>query len=203
MGRGKASVNAAAANSASRPASDDRERPSSARLAAAAATMTVAPTVTRSTSESTPGSCDAAFVLTWSTTPPFVGRGPRPVSTRLLLSLQSSHRGGRLSSAGLSVPVDDPAAREVVRRELDVDAIARQDLDPVTPHLARGVAERLVAVVELDLVHAVAECLDDLALELDLVFLACDGRHLLENDPRAAAKVSCRGAGELVGLTKS
>src|SRR5215216_5742795 len=101
------------------------------------------------------------------------------------------------------MPIDDPAAREVVRRELDVDPVAWQDLDPVAPHLARGVAERLVAVVELDLVHAVAECLDDLALELDLVFLACDGRHLLENDPRAAAKASCRGAGELVGLTKS
>ncbi len=83
MGSGKASVNAAAANSASRPASDDRERPSSARLAVAAATVAVAPTVTRSTSESTPESCGAAFVLTWSTTPPFVGRGPRPVLTRL------------------------------------------------------------------------------------------------------------------------
>jgi hypothetical protein len=31
-----------------------------------------------------------------------------------------------------------------------------------------------VAVVEEDLVHPVAEGLDDLALELDLVFLACD-----------------------------
>src|SRR5436189_2795936 len=70
--------------------------------------------------------------------------------------------------------VDDPAARQVVRRELDVDAVAGEDLDPVAPHLAGRVAEGLVAVVEEDLVHAVAEGLDDLPLELDLVFLACD-----------------------------
>src|SRR4029450_1066345 len=72
------------------------------------------------------------------------------------------------------MPVDDPAARQVVRRELDVDPVAGQDLDPVAPHLPGRVAEGLVAVVEEDLVHAVAEGLDDLPFELDLVFLACD-----------------------------
>jgi len=41
------------------------------------------------------------------------------------------------------------------------------------PHLAGGVAEGLVAVLEGNPVHAVPECLDDLALQLDLLFLAC------------------------------
>jgi hypothetical protein len=50
-----------------------------------------------------------------------------------------------------------------------------------------------VAVVEEDLVHAVAEGLDDLPLELDLVFLACDCRLLLI-DPRAADESAARGA---------
>src|SRR5437867_5544377 len=78
MGRGKASVNAAAANSTRRPANDDRERPLWARVAAAAATAAVAPTVTGSTSERTLRSCGAAFVLTWSTAPVSSAGGPHP-----------------------------------------------------------------------------------------------------------------------------
>ena len=90
IGSGKASVNAAAANSARRPASAEGERPSSARLAAAAATATAAPTVTGSTIESTPGSCVAAFVLTWSTARlPSLGGRPRLVAC-LGFSTQSS-----------------------------------------------------------------------------------------------------------------
>ena len=47
-----------------------------------------------------------------------------------------------------------------------------EDADPVTAHLAGGVAEGLVAVVELDPVHAVPERLDDLALHVDLLFFS-------------------------------
>src|SRR5216117_274120 len=67
-------------------------------------------------------------------------------------------------------PVNDPAARQVVRRQLDAHAIARVHPDPVAPHLPRGVAERLVAVVEADPEHAVPQRLDDLAGKLDLFF---------------------------------
>src|SRR6266545_6300067 len=72
---------------------------------------------------------------------------------------------------GLAVPVDDPAAGEVVRRDLDLHAIAGEDLDAEAAHLSRRVAEHLVAFVELHLEHSVREGLDDFALHLDLLFL--------------------------------
>jgi translation initiation factor IF-1 len=71
----------------------------------------------------------------------------------------------------LAVPVDDARAVEVVRRQLDADAIAGQDADAVAAHLAGDVAEDHVVVVELHPEHGVRESLDDLALELDLFFL--------------------------------
>src|SRR5882672_1675381 len=74
----------------------------------------------------------------------------------------------------LPIAVDDAAALEVVRRELDPDPVARIDADPVAAHLACGGAERLVAVVERYAELAVPERLDDLAFELDLLFLDSD-----------------------------
>ena len=67
--------------------------------------------------------------------------------------------------------VDDPRAVEVVRGDLDPDAITREDPDAEAPHLAGHVAEHLVAVVELHPEHGVRERLYDLTFELDLVFL--------------------------------
>src|SRR5512142_2766735 len=46
--------------------------------------------------------------------------------------------------------VDDPPARQVVRRELDRDAVAGKDLDEVHLHLPGYVREDLHRVVELD-----------------------------------------------------
>jgi hypothetical protein len=68
-------------------------------------------------------------------------------------------------------PVDDAAAVEVVRRQLDPDPVARVHANAEPPHLAGGVAQRLVTVVELDPEHAVPERFHDLAGHLDLVFL--------------------------------
>src|SRR6185436_4453908 len=73
----------------------------------------------------------------------------------------------------LPVAVDDAGAVEVVRRQLDADA--RQDADPEAAHLAGDVAEDHVIVVELHAEHRVGEGLDDLALELDFLFL-CHAR---------------------------
>jgi hypothetical protein len=70
------------------------------------------------------------------------------------------------------VPEDDSAAGQIVGGELDANAVTGQDPDPVAPHLPGCVAERLVVVVELDPEHAAPERLDDLAFELDLLFLA-------------------------------
>src|SRR3954454_17771091 len=74
-------------------------------------------------------------------------------------------------SASSPMPVDDPRAGEVVRRDLDAYPIPRQDPDAEAPHLARDVPEDDVAVVELHPEHRVRERLDDLAFELDLLFL--------------------------------
>src|ERR1700688_1312242 len=57
----------------------------------------------------------------------------------------------------LAVAVDDAAARQVVRRELDPDAVPRRDADEVAPHAPRGVGDELVAVLELDLEHGVRQ----------------------------------------------
>src|SRR3954452_22108638 len=67
--------------------------------------------------------------------------------------------------------VDDPRAVEVVGRDLHAHAITGEDADAEAPHLARHVAEHLVAVVELHPEHGVRERLDDFAFELDLLFL--------------------------------
>ena len=60
--------------------------------------------------------------------------------------------------------------------QLDADAIARQDADAEAAHLAGHVPEDHVVVVQLDAEHRVGERLDDLPLELDLLFLG-HGRH--------------------------
>src|ERR1700754_931862 len=69
------------------------------------------------------------------------------------------------------MPVDDPRPIQIVWRVLDADAVAREDPDPKPPHLAGHVAQDLVAVVELHPEHRIRERLDDLAFELDLLFL--------------------------------
>src|SRR5207245_11649414 len=65
--------------------------------------------------------------------------------------------------------VDHPAARQVVRGELESHTVARQDPDPVALEASTGVPERLVAVVETDTEHATAERFRDLTLEFDLL----------------------------------
>ena len=69
------------------------------------------------------------------------------------------------------MPIDDPAAAEVVGRHLDTHAVARQDADAVGAHLAGHVRQDLVAVVQLHPEHGVRERLDNLPLKLDLFFL--------------------------------
>src|SRR3954447_8948002 len=74
-------------------------------------------------------------------------------------------------SASSPMAVDDPRAVEVVGRDLHADPVAGQDPDAEAAHLARHVAEDLVAVVERHPEHRVGEGLRDLALELDLLLL--------------------------------
>src|SRR3954451_23718247 len=74
-------------------------------------------------------------------------------------------------SSSSAMAVDDARAAEVVGGDLHADAIARQDADAVAPHLSCDMPEDLVAVVELHAEHRVGQRLDNLALELDLLFL--------------------------------
>src|SRR6516165_3080566 len=77
-----------------------------------------------------------------------------------------------LSTSGNSLlePIGDPAPGQVVRRQLDLHAVARQDPDEVHPHLAADVREHLVAVLELHPEHRVGQRLDHRSLDLDRVF---------------------------------
>src|SRR4051812_7576891 len=79
----------------------------------------------------------------------------------------------RIASMSASSPmaVHDARAVEVVRRDLDPHPVAGEDADAKPPHLPGHVAQDLVAVVELHPEHGVRERLDDLAFELDLLFL--------------------------------
>ena len=63
-----------------------------------------------------------------------------------------THPGKLLLFAGrrLLVPVGDPAAREIVWRELAFYSITLQDSDVVLAHLAGEVGEDLVSVFEQD-----------------------------------------------------
>src|SRR5215472_9791736 len=72
----------------------------------------------------------------------------------------------------LPVPVGDPTAAEVIRAELDLDLVAREDPDVVLPHLpGDGREHGVTAPVELHPEHRARERLDDLAFDLDLLFL--------------------------------
>src|SRR2546430_8340006 len=75
--------------------------------------------------------------------------------------LRARNRGGPHSAN----PVGDAAAVEIVWRQLDFHLVAWIDADAEAPHLATGVREGLVAVVESDPIHPGAERLEDLALE--------------------------------------
>src|SRR5438132_415564 len=71
----------------------------------------------------------------------------------------------------LLVPIGDATAGQVVRRQLHLDPIPRQDPDVVHPHLPGDVREDLVPVVELHAEHGVGERFRDLPFQHDRVFL--------------------------------
>src|SRR6266576_4288342 len=109
-----------------------------------------------------------------------------------VVATPESYAGG---PGDLLVAVDDPAAVEVVRRKLDLHPVAGEDTDAIAPHLPGRVSERLVAAVESDPEITVPQSLDDLAVELDLLFLLGDyASSLLRND------IDCLGT--LLALTR-
>src|SRR5918995_4374558 len=95
---------------------------------------------------------------------------------RRRMTLQRSHiffTDGRtfIEPRSSLVPIDDPAPRQVVRRELDQHAVPGKDPDVVHPHLPRDVRQHVVPVLELHPEHRVREWFGDRSLDLDGVFL--------------------------------
>src|SRR5690606_16545564 len=81
---------------------------------------------------------------------------------------------GRTFMALASSPlaVRDAPARQVIGRQFHRHPVAGQDADEVHAHLARNMAEHLVAVVQLHPEHGVGQRLDDSALHLDHIVFA-------------------------------
>jgi hypothetical protein len=69
------------------------------------------------------------------------------------------------------MPVGDSTAVEVVRAQFDLDLVAREDPDVVLPHLPGDGREHGMAPVQLHPEHRARERFDDLAFNLDLLFL--------------------------------
>src|SRR5690349_19100839 len=69
----------------------------------------------------------------------------------------------------LLVSIDDTAAVEVVRGDLDADLVAGQHADAEAPHLAGEMREQLVIVLELHAEQQVRRGLGDLAVDFELL----------------------------------
>src|SRR5579875_905381 len=101
-----------------------------------------------------------------------------------LITRQRSHMGltdGRTFIGGcapLPVPIGDPTATEVVRAELDLDLVAGEDADVVLSHLPGDGREHGMPPVERHPEHRARKRFDDLAFNLDLLFL---GRQFLSS----------------------
>jgi hypothetical protein len=89
-----------------------------------------------------------------------------------LITRHRSHMGFTDGLTFISaIPVCNSAAREVVRRQLNLHLVAREDPDVVLPHLPRDRRENAVASFDFDAEHRIRQGLGDLALDLDLVLL--------------------------------
>ena len=128
-------------------------------LAANTAAATRSRVVSAPNTSTAPSTIETKNAYWWNT--------PRNFGRRRAATSQSG-----CSITRLAVAVDDPPATEIVGRQFDLDLVAREDPDPVAAHLAGGVAERFVSVLERDPEEAVTKGLDHLALELDFLFLA-------------------------------
>src|SRR2546430_16835162 len=92
----------------------------------------------------------------------------------------------------VAVAVDDAAARQVVRRKFDANAVAGRDADEVATHAAGSVGDELVAVLELHLEHRIRQSLRDGGVHDDrLLFLVAVGGRRAPRPRRAWAATRC------------
>src|SRR5487761_309410 len=99
----------------------------------------------------------------------------------------------------LLVPIGDAAPRQVVRRDLDLYPVAREDADAVHAHLAGAVGEHFVAVLELDTEHRVRKRLDDRAFEHDRILFRFRQVILLDRTQAASGAESSSMTAESTG----
>ena len=71
----------------------------------------------------------------------------------------------------LLVAVDNAAAVEVVRAELNRDAVAREDADEVFAHASGDVSKGLMLIFKLDLEHRIGQGLNDRSHHFNCIFL--------------------------------
>ena len=84
------------------------------------------------------------------------------------------HRRGSLrgfTGFSLFVSIGDPTSGEVVRGELYLDTIARQDSDVMHAHFSGDVGQHLVAIFKLDAKHCVGERFYNRSFKHNCVFL--------------------------------
>ena len=70
----------------------------------------------------------------------------------------------------LLVPIGDPTTSQVVRCQLNLDAITGENTDVMHPHLSGDVGQHFVAVFEFDAEHGVRQRLGDRSFQNDRVF---------------------------------
>ena len=92
----------------------------------------------------------------------------------------------------LLVAVGNAPTTDVVRRQLHLHPVTRQDSDVVHPHLPGDVREHFVTVFQLDAEHGVGQRFDDRAFHHDGVFLGL-GQVMSPDD--ASRPANCRGTG--------
>jgi hypothetical protein len=71
----------------------------------------------------------------------------------------------------LLVAVDNAAAVEIIRTELNRNAVAGKDTDEVFAHTSRDVCKGLMLVLKLDLEHRIWQSLDDHRHHFNCIFL--------------------------------
>jgi hypothetical protein len=99
--------------------------------------------------------------------------------------------------------VGDAPARQIVRRELDVDVVARRDADAEPAQTTREAREDRVAVLELDLERRAGKRLDDAADEAQRVFFDDRGQRFTAFLAAAALASARWGNTELLTMAWS
>src|SRR6478736_6601820 len=88
-----------------------------------------------------------------------------------------------------AIPITDATPRQVVGAHLDAHPIAQQDADAELAHLAPGIGQQLVPIVELDLELGVGHGVDHRPIHFDRVVL----RQRPNSSPRCALAGSLWG----------